>query len=183
MVKQFKKIETFKIISADKNCGFALIETEHLTEHGILEHLNDEYVSQRISKQLAYSYLYGVKMMLQSLYSKWQNVMSEAEHTYLKRGVRKYSVKLSRFYTTVKMHKNPYKFRPIVTTCGTALSVLSCSLDYKLQQLKPFIETYIAYSNELREKLNSLGLLLDNAKLFKADANSMYTNIDIEYGL
>ena len=88
MIKKLKKNETFKIISADKNCGFALIETEHLTEHGISEHLNDEYVSQRISKQLAYSYLLWVEMMLQSFYSKWQDAMSEAEHTYLKRGVK-----------------------------------------------------------------------------------------------
>ena len=30
LIKKLKKNETFKIISADKNCGFAIIETDHL---------------------------------------------------------------------------------------------------------------------------------------------------------
>jgi len=81
------------------------------------------------------------------------------------------------------MYTDPYKFRPIVTTCSTDLSVLSCWHDYKLQQLKPSIETYIEDSNELWGKLDSFGPLPANAKLLKADANSMYTNIDTEHGL
>ena len=53
MVKKFKKNETFKIISADKNCRFALIKTEHLMERSVSEHYNDKDIYQRISEQLA----------------------------------------------------------------------------------------------------------------------------------
>jgi len=51
LIKKVKKNETFKIISAGKNYGFTLIESEHLKERGVSEHLNNEDVYQRISKQ------------------------------------------------------------------------------------------------------------------------------------
>ena len=81
------------------------------------------------------------------------------------------------------MHKDPYIFRPIVATCGTALSILSSWLDYKLKQLLPFIETYIKSSCQLRKKLKELGRLPKNARMVTADAKSMYTKIETEHGL
>ena len=40
MRKQGKN-EVHKIISTDTNCGLSVIKTEHLTEHGIKDHLNN----------------------------------------------------------------------------------------------------------------------------------------------
>ena len=109
--------------------------------------------------------------------------MSKAEWTYLKRGLKKFRGKMARFYMTAKVHKCPVKYRPIVATCGTALSALSKWLDYKLKQLVPFIDTYIKDSNDFRAKLNALGVLPKNAKIFTADARSMYTNICTAHAL
>ncbi len=36
LLKQLTKNEIFKVVSADKNCGFVLIETEHLTGIGVV---------------------------------------------------------------------------------------------------------------------------------------------------
>jgi len=60
---------------------------------------------------------------------------------------------------------------------------LSCWLDYKLQELKPFISTYIRDNNDFREQLEDLGELPPNARVITADANSMYTNIKLEHAL
>ena len=48
LVKKLTKNEMFKTIPSDKNCGFSIIKTEHLTEHGSTEHLNDVDVYQML---------------------------------------------------------------------------------------------------------------------------------------
>ena len=52
-----------------------------------------------------------------------------------------------------------------------------------LQKTKPFIPTYLKDSVQLIDLLNNLGPLPPNAKLFAADANSIYTNIDTDNAL
>lgn len=84
---------------------------------------------------------------------------------------------------SLKAHKTPWKMRPIVCCVGTFMNCLSCWLDYHLQKLKHLIPTYIKDSKELLSRLKQLGILPPNAKLFTADANSMYTNIDTEHAI
>ena len=84
---------------------------------------------------------------------------------------------------SLKAHKTPWKMRPIVACVGTFMNYLSCWLDYHLQKLKPLIKTYIKDSKELLTKLHELGALPSNARIFTADANSMYTNIDTDHAI
>ena len=56
-------------------------------------------------------------------------------------------------------------------------------LDFQLQRLKPFVPTYIKDSHDLLTKLRNIGGLPPNARLFTADAVSMYTNIDTEHAI
>ena len=60
---------------------------------------------------------------------------------------------------------------------------LSRWLDYWLQKLKPFVASYIRDSHDFLDKLKKLGRLPRNAKLFTADAVSMYTNIDTDHAI
>ena len=183
LVTYLEKNEIYKIISLDKNCGLGIINTDHLTERNVSEHLSNSNVYKQLTKRQAENELRGAEMQMQRFMSKHRKNIGKAELTYLRRGLKQRSGKMSRFYTTLKAHKDPYKFRPIVATCGTAIAVLSCWLDYQLQQLKPFISTYIQDSDDLREQMESLGPLPSNARVFTADANSMYTNIDTDHGL
>ena len=120
--------------------------------------------------------------------------MTDYENTYLRRGLKRDKNKIARFYTTVKVHKRvekplPNPFRPIAASCGTAQAILSKWLDHKLQQLKPFILTWIKDSNQFLNyvtafvKLQNNGRLPPNARLITADAISMYTNIDTGHAL
>ena len=90
--------------------------------------------------------------------------------------------KLARFRMTMKIHKTPFKFRPIVCCAGTFMNDWSKWLDYQLQKLKPFIATYLQDSQQFLPKNKPL-LLPPNTCLFTADANSMYNNIDIEHAI
>lgn len=84
---------------------------------------------------------------------------------------------------TLKVHKDPVKLRPIVRCAGTFMNCLSKWLDYHLQRLKIFVPSYIKDSGTLLERLKSLGHLPSTARLFVADAQSMYTNISTPHAL
>ena len=56
-IERFGKDEIYKIILADKNCGLAVIETEHLTEREVGDHLNNADVYKRLSQGEARSQL------------------------------------------------------------------------------------------------------------------------------
>ena len=55
-------------------------------------------------------------------------------------------------------------------------------LDYQLQKLRPFVATYVQDRQQLLNETKPL-LLPPNARLFTADATSMYNNIDTEHAI
>ena len=105
------------------------------------------------------------------------------EEVYLNRALDRYPLKLARFRMSLKAHKNPWKMRPIVCCVGTFMNCLSRWLDHHFQKLKPLIKTYIRESADLLQKLSECGRISPNAKLFTADANLMYTNINTPHAL
>ena len=112
--------------------------------------------------------------------SKCRTHLSPAETDYLYKSMLRFPDKLARFRMSLKAHKNPWKMRPIVCCAGTFINCLSKWLDYWLQQLKPLLTCYIKNSSQLLNNLSNLGTLPPNARLFTADAVSMYTNIDTD---
>ena len=82
-------------------------------------------------------------MKINLFLSKYKKVLSLAETTYLNEGLFKYKDKFPKFRMSAKIHKSPWKLRPIVCCAGTVLNCLSRWLDYRFQKLKPNITTYI----------------------------------------
>ena len=60
---------------------------------------------------------------------------------------------------------------------------LSKWADFWLQQLRTEVPTYLKDSGQLLELLGEIGTLPPGARLFTADAVSMYTNIETKHGL
>jgi len=115
--------------------------------------------------------------------SKYHEDLSTAEWTFLHEAILRYPKKLAKFRMSLKAHKTPWKMRPIVCCSNTFINCLSRWLDYWLQQCKPFVTTYLKDSGQLLDILQDLGELPATAKLFTADANSMYTNIDTDHAI
>ena len=77
LIRKLDKNETFKVMTADKNCGSAITETEYVTEQSVIEHLSNSTVYKKLSKGEATAQLKGVEMLIMAFYSLWQEELSK----------------------------------------------------------------------------------------------------------
>ena len=194
---KLKNNDEMIIIEADKNLGAAIMLREDYIRKGIREHLGNDEVYKRLTKsqvhleQKRLDYLFAGFKGKHRPFQPNENPatasttgeLSEADYIYLCRAYRQEAKQLARFRMSAKVHKNPMTMRPIVCCAGTRMNRLSKWLDYQLQRLKPSVPTYLKDSHDLLAKLRSLGELPPNARLFTADAVSMYTNIDTSHAI
>jgi len=174
----------FISLQSDKNCGGVLCRRGWYNSKACSEHLTNIDVYRRISKAEAQGLHQTLRYKINMFINKHRDVMSEAERKYLRDSLAVYPTeRFPRFRMTLKVHKNPAKFRPIVCCAGTFMNGLSKWVDYWLQQLKKFIPSYIKDSATLLRRLRALGRLPSEARLFTADAQSMYTNIDTNHAI
>ena len=178
-----KENDTYIVVEADKNLGACLLLRETYIQRAITEHLGNTSVYQRLSKTQAFQLLHLVNYQITCFCAQWRESITPAEHTFLLESTHRFSKNMAKFRMSLKAHKTPWKMRPIVCCAGTSLNNLSRWLDYWLQQLKFLVPTYLKNSTDLLTAVRSLGDLPPGAKLFTADANSMYTNIDTDHAL
>jgi hypothetical protein len=81
-----------------------------------------------------------------------------------------------------KIHKTPTQLRPVVSCVNSFPSIFSTWLDFRMKELLHLIPSYIKNSTDLIKELRHINLP-KGAKLFTADATSMYTNIDTATGI
>jgi hypothetical protein len=87
------------------------------------------------------------------------------------------------FYLTMKIHRTPIANRPIVAIRGSITAGLGTWLVQQLQPICKKVLSYLKSSFELTDLLKDLPDLPDGARLFTADAVSMYTNIKTDHAL
>ena len=179
LIDKFKSHDKVIFIEADKNLGGSILLRDTYISRGISEHLGDTNVYKPLTKRQATTHLNVLRNKVTAFISRWRGlrVLTKAETVYLQRAIENNPDQFARFRMSLKIHKTPWKLRPIVCSAGTFINNLSCWLDYQLQKLKHLLPTYIKDSGQLLDVLKLLGVLPPNAKLFIADANSMYTNI------
>ena len=88
----------------------------------------------------------------------------------------------SSFYLLAKIHKTPWKTRPVVSTCGSTLYAISKWLHVILHDICVQLPFFVKDSAEIVRDIKKLKLT-PNSKVFTADAVSMYTNINTTHAL
>jgi hypothetical protein len=177
--------DKFIIVEADKNLGGCILLRDEYISRAFNDHLNNESVYRRISQEEAYDRQHQNAVDLIRLIHQWHNKndISTAEYNFLLTAVDQLRDKPTRFRLTIKVHKNPWATRPVVCCAGTMLNSVSRWIDYWLQKIKHLVPSYIKNSSQLIDQLKDIGSLPQGALLFKADATSMYTNIDTDHAI
>jgi hypothetical protein len=185
LIRRLKNHDDYIVVEADKNLGGCILNRDTYISRTFQDHLGNTEVYRRITQEEAYDHQKSTNIILLNHINKWENekLISEAESNYLFTALKKYDEKPTRFRLSIKVHKSPWATRPIVCCAGTALNSVSRWVDFWLQQIKNLIPTYIKNSTELINSIQELGPLPPGARLFKADAKSMYTNISTDHGI
>jgi len=149
-------------------------------EQVLREHLTTPSYLQLTSEN-ALTEINNTKQLLLNAFNTHKNLLSQPGITYFTRSFKEnHCVPI--FYGMPKVHKNPMKLQPVVSCINSLPSIFSTWLDFKMKELLSFIPSYIKNSTELIKDLKQLHLP-PGAKVFTADAISMYTNIDTETGI
>lgn len=171
----------FIIAKTDKGLGPCAIEY-HQYAKDVLVHFSNPAVYQFISKaeadNLAESLHCEIQRWIERAHVK--NVIDDDEVAYLRKKTRdNREDPHGYFYLMYKIHKTPVKTRPVCSDCASVTNPLSKWVDLQLQPHAQAMKSYFKDSFELKEKLNGI-VVPQGARLFTADATSMYTNIDTE---
>ena len=186
IIKKLQNNDNIITIEADKNLGLVVYDRDEYMKRAISEHLGNTDVYERIETNKALKMKDTTALHVRTWIQKWyrKGQLNDTEKNWLMENCnKKYTANLPRFRMTGKIHKNPDKMRPIVCCAGTLLNDVSIWLDYQLKKLLHLLPCYLKDSNHILQQLQQLGQLPPSAKLFTADASSMYTNIEFDHAI
>jgi hypothetical protein len=176
--------DRFIIVPADKNLGPVIMERDTYI-NAVLSLLQDKDNYKQLTSTQAKLDMQLLQEMLNKWLEKYSSSIDKRDLDYLNRSIDTNHVEdpFSHFYIIAKVHKNPWKPRPIVSYCGSYLHGLGKWLDQQLQPIAKKMPSYISSSFDLVDILKKIKVNPSKDKLFTADANSMYTNIDTNHAL
>jgi hypothetical protein len=180
VLKELKSNKNIIVKPTDKNLGPATMDTEGYISQILQEHLLTNTYKQ-LTKEEAINKIDNIKLRFKGLLHHYKNTLTDSESTYFQRSLQLHC-RIPIFYGLPKVHKQPISLRPVVSSCGSFMSILSNWLDFRMKDLLPLVKSYTKNSFDIISDLASLHIP-EHAMLFSADAVSMYTNIDSNIGI
>jgi hypothetical protein len=113
---------------------------------------------------------------------KYKHVLTKNEAKFLRHDLRENTDPFGCLYLLMKIHKSPTETRPILSLKGSMLHGLGLWANDKLQKYATRQKAYFKSSFDLKTELVTMDVP-PGARLFIADAVSMYTNINKDHAL
>jgi hypothetical protein len=167
---------------SDKNLGPVIIERATYLRKCLDDHLLCPRTYVRLNAEEATQKVLSTLCTLNQVQLDHRKDLTEAENQYFQRAAKSVDYRIPQLYLTIKIHKSPWKTRPIVSCINSHLNVFSTWLDYHFKELIIYSPTYIKDSFQVLRELKELNLS-SHARLFTCDAVSMYTNINSTHGI
>jgi hypothetical protein len=166
----------------DKNLGPAVLERSTYIKQALSEHLSNSLTYRRLTPTIAQGRVCAVERMLRLFVESFFPHKHDSTRNYLLRSI-KVKDPFSHFYLLPNLHKTPWKTRPIISTCGSLLHGLGKWVNLQLQSVIAELPFVFRCSLDVRTRLEQCSPFPLNAKFFKMDAVSMYTNINTKHAL
>jgi hypothetical protein len=192
-LRDIRKTKRFCVTATDKNLGPAILDMELYIERAHTDHLGntDQYLEITATEAHALD-LANFRRILQLTVDD-PRLDSESTAFFTKKlcgprdkdGVVQMPkhLHLPYFYLLPKVHKTPWKTRPVVSGVASVNEPLSKWIDIQLQRVVHLCPAYLKDSWQLLRELRDLPPLPPDAVCYTADAVSMYTNIDNDHGI
>jgi hypothetical protein len=192
-LRRLKKDRKFTVTGTDKNLGTAIMETSLYYRRALDDHLLNTTNYEEITADEAFEYdECNYRRILRSMVDAF-DIDAESKTFFTRtlcgernsNGVvqRPSHIQLPYFYLLPKIHKKPWKTRPVVSGVSSVNEPLSKWIDYHLQQVLHLCPAYLKDSWQLLRDLKTLPPLADDTVIYSADAVAMYSNIDNDLGI
>lgn len=185
----------------DKNCGSFIMDRDEYISRCLTDHLltssykrlerqeYDDFCEELQEKKgrmmsLLRSYYSMVAMDEYLASNPGCNALDAPKHPVMKFFDRTEEWnRTPQFYALIKVHKTPWKTRPITDQAFSSLTDLSMWVSWQLQKALPFVRSYIRDTESFLSDIKSNGPYPSNARFGSTDAVSMYTNIDTAHAI
>ena len=151
LLEALQKSENFIVIPSDKNLGPCIIERTKYVE-AALDHLSDAATYERLEPNDALQAINSLENNICTFLSDYNDYFTKEDRTFLWRSLE-VPDKFSYFYITAKVHKTPWKPRPITSTAGSITHGLGRWVDQELKPIVHKLPSYIKSSKHLLERL------------------------------
>ena len=172
----------FIVTLTDKNLGPAILERATYIDRCLRDHLLDTKSYQQLTPTEAAAKVQTARNIMSSIIHSYGHHLAANEKTYFQRAMQ-LQCRLPQFYAAPKVHKTPWKTRPIVSCVNSTLGYLSKWIDRQLQKVVHLCPGYLKDSTSLLHTLRQMDPLPPSTIILIADAVSMYTNIDTPHGI
>ena len=188
-LKELLNNKELLVITADKNLGYVICTTTwykqaveaHLSDSKMYEDVTDKFQNQGQGQTLTEQCFH----QLENIVQEFQSCLTAEAENWILQGS---NFKPMKFYITAKVHKTPFKGRPIAPAQGWVTFHLSEYIAAELNQYKKTLSTVLKDSTQFVNELESLSLKTKKSKpdqiwLVGLDITAMYPNLDIQLGL
>lgn len=181
-----------KVWATDKNLGPIITTTATYIERAHVDHLNDTTTYRELTLSQANGRIIAIRTMVKNFVARFHSTINTFNGNAVTTPTTTgryilHSLKcedpFAYFYIIAKIHKTPWKSRPVTSVSGSLLHGLGKWVDSELQKIVKDIPYVTTSSATLVDRLIQLPPLPNNAVLFTADARSMYTNINTEHAI
>ena len=183
LLQSIRNNQDLVILQTDKNLGPAVWERSEYIKQTLNEHLLDPTTYQQLTHGAAMTRVDYTKHLVNSHYNKFWYDLKDFERSYFTRTMEQSNFRILQYYGMPKVHKETLKTRPVVSCTNSIPQVLSKHLDFHLKSVVKQCPGYLRDSRQFIDDINELGTLPPGARLFTADATSMYTNIDTSHAI
>ena len=147
------------VLLADKNLGPVVMDRDTYIKRIISDHLADKQTYEQLNEKVALLKLKDLQEQLTYLFenpsASIQNTLTDKEHRYFARTLH-IDHRIPTFYGLVKIHKQPWTLRPVVSCCGSLLATISTWIDYHLQKLRHKLPAFIQDSTKFQRELQQI---------------------------
>ena len=193
-LRKLKKDMIYCITATDKNLGVAILEMSLMIERALSDHLMDQRSYIELTADEAFTINETSFRTILRLMVDDRTNLDKATIKYFTRTlctkrdstgrvVQPEHLHLPYFYILPKVHKSPWKTRPVVSAVSSVPEGLSKWIDMHLQQVVHLCPAYLRDSWQLLRDLKALHSLPPDTVMYTADAVSMYTNINTDHAL
>jgi len=189
-IQNLTRDSTIQICSADKNLGICIVDRDWY-EKEALRQLTDINTYTKVSILPNNTHFITTIINILTKYNKQHSTLSKYFLQPMQtKGVNNTSYNnkpnLSRFYLTIKIHKQPMIGRPIVASIGSITYYISSYCDKILQPVMKQLTTYLRNTNDLIIDIETnpqLHNMHSQHTIYTADIKDMYPSINITDGL